>query len=390
MSDLFPTFFPVRPGEFLLQSLPAGARAEERREIRGSKPRRWLRGVISSPGGLSLLNAAFRERAGSEGALVGTVDYSGSFLFGEYDTIVTAECGGSPAAPPPGLRGGPAGRVTALPDRAGYTRMVLAAKEEIAAGNIYQVNLARRFGVPWRGDPGPLYTALARRSPAPFAALIRQPGRTVVSASPELFLRIRGGRVETRPIKGTRPRGGSPAEDARLRQELESSAKERAELVMITDLLRNDLGRVCEFRSVRAEQLAAVESFAQVHHLVSTVSGRAACGLTPFDVLAAMFPGGSITGAPKLRAMSVIASLEPFNRGVFTGAIGLVTFRGEADFSIAIRTAVHRRLPPGLPFQGAVLYHAGAGIVADSCPDAEFDETEAKAAGFRQAVADCG
>ncbi len=382
-------FFPRYQGDFLLQSLPPGAHKDEGCEIRGTEPLRWLFGNLKESEGLATLNNELCKRAGSEGALVGTVDYSGCFTFGIYDRIEITRSGSSIIHLSPDLSGGAAGEVVAKPGLSGYKRMVEIAQEEIAAGNIYQVNLSRQFVVPWWGDAAPLYIALARRSPAPFAAFIRQPERTVISASPELFLRVRDKHVQTRPIKGTRPRGRTKEEDMRLREELEHSPKERAELVMITDLLRNDLGRVCLYGSVKTEKLAVVESFEQVHHLVSTVSGCINPGLTPFDLLAAMFPGGSITGAPKLRAMSVISALEPFDRGLFTGAIGLVTFRGQADFSIAIRTAIHRQSPKAAPHSEEVIYHAGSGIVADSSPDAEFEETEVKAAGFLEAVRDC-
>jgi len=187
-----------------------------------------------------------------------------------------------------------------------------------------------------------------------------------------------GPHIETRPIKGTRPRSTDPDEDARLAFELQTSEKERAELVMITDLLRNDLGRVCEFGSVRVPDLLRLERFAQVQHLVSTVEGRLRAGATHFDAFASCFPGGSITGAPKIRAMEIIDELEPVTRGPYTGCIGYLGFNRESQLNIAIRTAVCT--------EDRAWFHVGAGIVADSAPSAEYEETMAKAAGFLAAL----
>jgi anthranilate/para-aminobenzoate synthase component I len=187
-----------------------------------------------------------------------------------------------------------------------------------------------------------------------------------------------GRRVVTRPIKGTRPRGGDATEDTQLGYELQTSPKELAELIMITDLLRNDLGRICEYGSVNVPELVRLERFAQVQHLVSTVEGQLRGPLSHVNALAACFPGGSITGAPKIRAMEIIDELEPVTRGPYTGALGYLGFNGESQLSIIIRTAVYNR--------GTAYFHAGAGIVADSSPDAEYEETLAKARGFFQAV----
>jgi para-aminobenzoate synthetase component 1 len=201
----------------------------------------------------------------------------------------------------------------------------------------------------------------------------------VLSSSPELFLKVRDGWAETRPIKGTRPRGATPDEDAARADELLRSEKDRAELLMIVDLERNDLGRSCEYGSVHVPELFRLESFSHVHHLVATVRGRLRVGTTPLECLRAAFPGGSITGAPKIRAMEIIEELEPVCRGVYSGAIGWVDARGNAEWNIAIRTMVVR--------QAKVHFHVGGGVVADSDPEAEYEETLAKARGMLAALA---
>jgi anthranilate/para-aminobenzoate synthase component I len=215
-------------------------------------------------------------------------------------------------------------------------------------------------------------------SPAPFSAFFDFGDFQTASSSPELFLRLSGSHIQTKPIKGTRPRDADPTRDAQLAYELQTSAKELAELVMITDLLRNDLGKVCEYGSVQVPDLARLEKFAQVQHLVSTVEGRLRKDVSHFGAFASCFPGGSITGAPKIRAMEIIDELEPVTRGPYTGALGYLGFNRESQLAIAIRTAVCR--------EGTAYFHAGAGIVADSIPEAEYDETLAKAAGFLAAL----
>jgi para-aminobenzoate synthetase component 1 len=276
----------------------------------------------------------------------------------------------------------PARRCSALPrpevlcSDADYARSVERVKAYIRAGDVYQVNLSRRLETraPAQADLRPLYATLAARAGAPYSAYLETPERAVLSASPECFLRVAGRRVETCPIKGTRPRGETPEADAIQRKELEGSAKDRAEHVMIVDLERNDLGRVCETGSVRVTHLCEPRAFSDVHHLVSNVEGRL---LDPADwpgLLAATFPGGSISGAPKLRAMQIIAELEPVPRGVYTGAIGLIDSTGDVDLSIAIRTAVASA--------GRLHLHLGGGIVADSEADAELRETRDKGRGF--------
>lgn len=269
-----------------------------------------------------------------------------------------------------------------------YLAAVGRALDYIRAGDVFQVNLSQRFtsggiaGPGHRPDPLTIYRRLRSRSPAPYAAFLAWKDLAIASASPELFYETDGRRIVTRPIKGTRPRGASPEEDARLVRELESSPKDRAELTMIVDLERNDLGRVCEYGSVRVVDPLAVESFAQVHHLVATVEGELRPGAGPIDVIRAVFPGGSITGAPKIRAMEIIDELEPTRRGVYTGAIGYLTRGGAGAFNIAIRT---------LLIEGdSVHYQVGGGIVADSDPEAEYDETLHKGLGLRLALEGTG
>lgn len=262
------------------------------------------------------------------------------------------------------------------PDGADYARAFTRIRRYIVEGDCYQVNLARRFTVATSGDPWEGYRRLRRDNAAPFGAYLHLPGMQVLSASPERFLQVRDGRVETRPIKGTRPRAADAWEDCQLAEALHTSPKDRAENLMIVDLLRNDLGKACAIGSVAVPALFEVESFATVHHLVSTVTGRLAPGRSALDLLRACLPGGSITGAPKRRAMEIIEELEPGRRGVYCGAIGYVGFDGAMDTSIAIRTLVQRG--------GEAQLWAGGGIVADSRCEDELAETLHKAAGLLQ------
>ncbi|MDQ7778788.1 MAG: aminodeoxychorismate synthase component I [Planctomycetota bacterium] len=261
-----------------------------------------------------------------------------------------------------------------------YVRAVKRAIEYIYAGDIFQVNLSQRFSLPWKEDPIELYERLRLLSPAPFSCFLGLgQGRGVISSSPERFLKIRGMNCETRPIKGTRRRGATEAEDAELRRELWDSEKDNAELAMIVDLERNDLGKVCEFGSVRVVEARRVETYANVHHLVSTVVGTLEDDKGPIDAVKAMFPGGSITGAPKIRAMEIIDELEPSVRGVYTGAIGYLGFDGSVDLNVAIRI---------IQMAGdTVHYHVGGGIVADSDPESEYEETIVKGQALAQAIA---
>ncbi len=259
-----------------------------------------------------------------------------------------------------------------------YLRAVRRVVEYIVAGDVFQVNLGQRLLRPARGTSPALYLRLRQRNPAPFAGYFDLGAFQVVSASPERFLQVRHDRVETRPIKGTRRRSGDPPTDRRIAAELRESAKDRAENVMIVDLLRNDLSRVCRPESVCVSRLCDVESYAHVLHLVSTLRGRLREECGPLDLVRAAFPGGSITGAPKVRAMEIIAELEPTARGAYCGALGYLGFDGAMDLSILIRTIMAGR---GW-WQAAV----GGGIIAASTAELEYQETLDKAEGLIQAM----
>ncbi|MBC8000992.1 MAG: aminodeoxychorismate synthase component I, partial [Opitutaceae bacterium] len=272
----------------------------------------------------------------------------------------------------------PASAISSSLSRDQFLIAVDRAHRYIRAGDIYQVNLAQRLTATWSGSGWDLYQRLAAVSPAPFSAFVDCGDFQIASSSPELFLRLSGSHIQTRPIKGTRPRSADPVRDAQLTYELQTSAKEMAELVMITDLMRNDLGRVCEYGSIHVPELVRLERYPQVQHLVSTVEGRLRDDQTHYSAFASCFPGGSITGAPKIRAMEIIDELEPVTRGPYTGCIGYLGFNRESQLNIAIRTALCR--------DGLAHFHVGAGIVADSIPAAEYEETLAKARGFLAAV----
>lgn len=279
------------------------------------------------------------------------------------------------SAPPPERARQPFRVVTPVASnltRERYGEAFRRIKDYIRNGDCYQVNLAQRFAAGAAGDPWLAYQALRVINPAPFSAYLSTPYAQILSASPERFLRVEEGRVETKPIKGTRPRAGHPRLDAELAEELRASEKDRAENVMIVDLLRNDLSKSCRPGSVKVPRLFEVESFATVHHLVSTVTGVLRPDCDALDLLRGCFPGGSITGAPKLRAMQIIEELEPHRRGVYCGAIGYIGFDGGMDLNIAIRTLVFSH--------GTIRFWAGGGIVADSTLENEYQETFDKAA----------
>jgi para-aminobenzoate synthetase component 1 len=263
--------------------------------------------------------------------------------------------------------------------RDGYLAAAHRAIEYVHAGDCFQVNLSQRLLYPARVAAPVLYQRLRERNPAPFAGYFDLGEFVLASASPERFVYVEKGEVETRPIKGTRPRGATPLEDEAHVRELLHSAKDRAENIMIVDLLRNDLGRVCAYGSVRVPAVCRVETYRFVHHLVSEVRGRLRPGLGPIDLLRAAFPGGSVTGAPKIRAMEIIAELEPTARGPYCGSLGFLGFDGTMDTNILIRTLTLGR--------GWVQFPVGGGIVADSVPEREYEETWHKAEGLLRALA---
>jgi para-aminobenzoate synthetase component 1 len=300
-----------------------------------------------------------------------------------HDFALSRRGSGTPARPrvTPALRhplpGFPG--VTSNFSRDGYLAAVRRAIEYTHAGDCFQVNLSQRLLAPLTEHPLELYGRLRQTNPAPFACYFDAGDFQVVSASPERFLKVSpGGEVVTQPIKGTRPRGRTPEEDAANIRELVASPKDQAENVMIVDLLRNDLGRVCEYGSVTVPKVCEVESYRDVHHLVSEVRGKLRPGMTPFDLLRAAFPGGSVTGAPKVRAMEIIAELEPTARGPYCGSVGFIGFDGAMDSNILIRTFTAGR--------GWLQFPVGGGVVADSDPKREYDETLHKAAGLLRSL----
>lgn len=294
---------------------------------------------------------------------------------GDFADLLKADPPEEPEIPPPEGRGA---KLTPNQSPERFKQAISRAKEHIAAGDVYQVNLSQRFHTPFKGDPLSFYLRMRRVSPAPFGACLFPDGFAVLSNSPERYLLIDGGYIETRPIKGTMPRGRDVEEDTRLARELAESEKDCAEHVMIVDLERNDLGRVCEYDSVRVPEFEVIESYANVHHMVSTVSGKVHPSRDVVDCIRNSFPGGSITGAPKVWAMRIIDSLEPTARGVYCGSIGYLDFSGRVDLNIAIRTAVHH--------EGELYFQVGGGIVADSDPEKEYQETITKAQSFMKAL----
>lgn len=370
--------------------------------IIAAEPVELLRGNLGFPADVRRLKQAWAERRCDAadcgfplGGLCGWVEYQGDFVFGVYPEMLVYhhETG----------QWSESGKLSRLladenfsendtPCEVGeffpqmsrdeFMTAVERVREWIAAGDIYQVNVTQQFVAECspQGTLWSLYERLRDRSPAPMAGWMKLAGREVLSSSPETFLRVSGNQLETRPIKGTRPRFRDVDEDRRSAYELQTSAKEIAELVMITDLLRNDLGQVCEFGSVRVDEMLHLETLEQVFHLVSTVRGELCAEKNVVDALVACFPGGSITGAPKKRACEIIQEIEKVPRGLYCGAMGYLGFHGESAFNIVIRTLVREH--------GQLHYHVGAGIVADSEAAAEYEETLHKARGLREAVAD--
>jgi para-aminobenzoate synthetase component I len=380
-----------RPGMIWCDSSDDGA---GRISVLASDPSRVLKGGPSDWGvvrealaALKQTSAGVAQDVGLPGpGLFGTVDFDGHWCFGVYPEVLVYqhdadqwwEGGGlssaiDPAAAslqPPAL---PAVSFSPLWSRPGFMAAVERALEYIANGDIYQVNLSQPWASPWieGADLFGFYERLRAFSPAPYGAFFDLGGRQIASASPELFLRLSGRTVRTRPIKGTRPRHRSAQDDERAAYDLITSPKEISELIMITDLERNDLGRICEYGSVTVPDMLRLERYQQVFHLVSTVEGLLREDVDHPEALRACLPGGSISGAPKIRALEIIGELEPFPRGLYTGVLGWLGANGESQFSIAIRTAVA---------EGSTLhFHAGAGIVADSDPAREHEETWHKA-----------
>lgn len=358
-----------------------------------ARPVQVFCGNIRNSADLQQLRAAlasYPELVGDHGipagGLCGWIDYEGDFTFGDYPEMLVYshhdqswwETGQLSTQLLESHGSAEISEFVPLSPRDGFISGVARIKEWIAAGHIYQANLSQGFAATVAGDLFPLYETLRDASPAPMAAYLKLDGREILSSSPETFLKISGRGIETRPIKGTRPRFSDPDEDRRSAYELQTSAKEIAELVMITDLLRNDLGQVCEFGSVEVADMLRLETLAQVHHLVSTVTGTLREEIDAIAAIAACFPGGSITGAPKKRAMEIIYELEQAPRGIYCGAIGWLGYNGESSFNIAIRTLVRTG--------DRLIYQVGAGIVADSDPEKEYEETLHKAAGIRLAI----
>jgi anthranilate/para-aminobenzoate synthase component I len=375
----------------------------------------WLDSSVEGKGGLSilasepsltlegeasethLLEAELKARAHqsgfenlSKGAAIGYFRFDGSFRFAFYDSLlIHSEDGWNQSAHIPSLKaqsledqtarsGGQRVEFHSEMNPEEYQHLVRRAQEYIAAGDIYQVCLAHRFSAEFDGNPWPLYLALRESSPAPHSAYLQLGDETILSSSPECFLKMNGRRISTRPIKGTRPRQQENSADEREALELQSSPKEKAELIMITDLERNDLGSVCEFGSVQTRGLLELERYAQVFHLVSTIEGTLRKEVSHVAAVTACFPGGSISGAPKKRALEIIRELEISPRNLFTGAIGYFGYNGESQFNIAIRTVLIRN--------GRAEFHVGAGITADSDPPLEWEETLHKAAGILMAA----
>ncbi len=344
--------------------------------LAGARPTEVVKGTLAQPE--SLREAVGRLSQLPPGAVwAGGVGYDGDFVFACHPSPIRLTEREEASDSMIGWTG-ELGPLQPAWSREEYAEKVRRAQAWIAAGDIYQVNLAQPFHGHYRGDPLALHLAVRRIVQPPFASFLPWGEGHLVCGSPELFLRMHGREIETRPIKGTRPRGRTLGEDARLREELRRSEKENAELLMITDLERNDLGQICEYGSVRVAALGEVEAHPQIYHLASVVRGRLRLGEDAVGALAACFPGGSITGAPKRRAMAIIAELEGFARGPFCGAFGWFD-AGGGVFNSGIRLA---EIGGGL-----CTAYAGAGIVADSDPEAEYEETLLKAAHWETAGA---
>ena len=318
----------------------------------------WLVSVVDPGQHTALALREARERLEELGHLV------------EFVTFVDARAHASSAKA--------ALHIKPMLSQAQFEGMVRRAKQFIHAGEMFQANLSQRFEASWSGSPWTLYRALRHVNPSPFACFVQSPSVSLVSCSPERLVHVRDGEVQTRPIAGTRPRGRTPQEDAVNSLELLVSDKERAEHLMLVDLERNDLGRVCRHGSVAVDEFMTLEEYSHVIHIVSNVRGQLRDDVDTVDVIRAMFPGGTITGCPKVRCMEIIRDLEPVPRGFYTGSCGYLGFDGTVDLNILIRTVILA--------QGRATFHVGAGIVADSSPEREYHETLAKAAALLKAL----
>jgi len=360
------------------------------------EPEYWVKGNLFKENDFQLLEETVTAISwaddgcddGLPGRIVaGAIEYEGDFCFGVYSKVLIFRhregawyASGNwwrDLEQPQGLEPALNGPLDfkARIEKETFCQRVVRAQQYIEAGDIYQVNLSHQLSAAWPGgDPWAFYESLRHYSPAPFGAYLSQPERRIMSSSPELFLRFSGRSIQTRPIKGTRPRRAELHADERSAFDLLTSPKEVSELVMITDLERNDLGQVCEWGSVEVSELLKLERHEQVFHLVSTVQGRLRQEVGQVSALRACFPGGSITGAPKKRAREIIEELEQQPRGLYTGALGWFGAGGESVFNILIRTVIQD--------SQSASFHVGAGIVADSSPEAEWQETWDKAAGI--------
>lgn len=389
---------------FMDSSAPSGSHALS---LITAFPRDVLRGHLGSERDCARLrsglagmhrNGARLDTGIPSGGLFGAVNYDGSFAFGLYEQLLVFDHSNEKWHDIGGFLGFQGVRIDesvtddwGFPDppsltfeaahsRDWYIEAVRRAQDYIAAGDIYQANISQEFKGEWPSDAEPFafYQRLREVSPAPNSAYLDLGDRQVLSASPESFLKMSGNLVSTSPIKGTRPRFRDHERDEKSAYDLLTSSKEVSELIMITDLERNDLGRVSEFGTVQVTELLKIERFEHVFHLVSTVTGQLRADVDHLEAFKACFPGGSITGAPKKRAMEIIAELEVEPRGLYTGAIGYLGANGESQFNIAIRTAIIE--------DDTIRFHVGAGIVADSDPDMEYEETLHKAAGMFRAA----
>ena len=261
-----------------------------------------------------------------------------------------------------------------------YKLIVNRAKMYICEGDIYQANLSQRFDTEFKGDPLSLYLKLREVNPAPFSGFLKFSGFSIISSSPERLLKVQGDKLETRPIAGTRPRGNDAKKDAALTTELLLNEKERAEHLMLVDLERNDMGRVCQPGSVNVTELMRLEQYSHVSHIVSNIEGKLKPNVSIYELLKSLFPGGTITGCPKIRCMEIINELEPSSRGPYSGSFGYIGFCQQLDFNILIRTIFIKN--------GKATFHVGAGIVADSDPDDEYEETLSKAAAMIEVLSD--